>query len=203
MGRKNLSVKRRKEIIQSFYRIAKKIGLENTSIAKVAEDMAISNGLVMHYFKTKDELLIGLNAYILEKHLKIVNSIEYGAMDNRKSLESFITSLFSRKWNTYFDDGVFYSCYALIYRKEDFNHSFRNYLEKLHQVLQLKLHEAKSYGVILNDNISEITEVIFALIDGAYYYLGMFDQKDDSYNKQEELYIKYAIQLLNFSSNSI
>lgn len=199
MGRKSLSVKRRKEIIQSFYRIAKKIGLENTSIAKVAEEMQISSGLVMHYFKTRDELLIGLNEYILERHLNMVNAIEYGVMDNRKSLENFITDLFSRKWNKYFDDGVFYSCYALIYRKEDFNTSFRKYLEKLHQVLQIKLLEAKNLGVIYNDNIPEITEVIFALIDGSYYYLGMFNQKDQTYEQQEKLYIKYAIKLLDFS----
>ena len=200
MGRKSLSSKRRREIIQSFYRIAKKIGLENTSIAKVAEDMQISNGLVMHYFKTRDELLIGLNEYILERHLNMVNSIEYGMMDNNESLENFITDLFSRKWNKYFDDGVFYSCYALIYRKKDFNTSFRNYLEKLHQVLQEKLLEAKSYGVISNSNISEITEIIFALIDGSYYYLGMFNQKEINYREKEELYIIYAIKLLDFSS---
>lgn len=200
MGRKNLSGIRQKEIIKSFYRVAKKIGLENTSIAKVADDMNISNGLVMHYFRTKDELLIGLNDYILERHLNIVSSYEYGAMDSQENLRKFIESLFSRKWNKYFDDGVFYSCYALIYRKQDFNESFKLYLEALHRVLEKKLAEAYTHHVIRNENINEVTEIIFALVDGAYYYLGMFDQKEESYQKQVNLYIKYAINLLEFKN---
>ncbi|MEH6682600.1 MAG: TetR family transcriptional regulator [Sediminicola sp.] len=196
MGRKNLSEIRREEIIKSFYRVAKKIGLENTSIAKVAEEMGISNGLVMHYFKTRDELLIGLNEYLLERHLSIVSSREYGVMDSTDNLEKFLESLFSRKWNRYFDDGVFYSCYALVYRKPEFKDSFKKYLDSLHQVLNEKLHEAYNNGLIANDRLDEATEIIFALIDGGYYYLGLFEGKGTQYSQQVNLYVGYAMKLL-------
>ncbi|MBC9796612.1 TetR family transcriptional regulator [Sinomicrobium weinanense] len=195
MGRKSLTDVRQKEIIRSFYRVARKIGLENTSIAKVADEMGISNGLVMHYFKTRDDLLIGLNEYILERHLNIITSRENGVIDSWESLENLIKNLFSRKWNRYFDDGVFYSCYALIYRKKDFNESFRNYLESLHRVLYDKLKEARAGGVICNENLEELTEIIFALIDGAYYYLGMFTDREQAYEKQVNLYIKHTLSL--------
>ncbi|WP_158974244.1 TetR family transcriptional regulator [Cellulophaga sp. L1A9] len=198
MGRKSVSVARRKEIIKAFYKVAKEIGLENTSIAKVAEDLSISNGLIMHYFKTKDELLIGLNEFILEQHLNIVQNDENGIIDTRQKLHNLITSLFSRNWNKYFDDGVFYSCYALIYRKKDFNDSFKSYLQALHTVLDTKLTEAKENGIICNKDIHEITEIIFALIDGAYYYLGTFNENTEDYKKKEQVYIKYALNILDF-----
>ncbi|WP_335966506.1 TetR family transcriptional regulator [Galbibacter sp. PAP.153] len=196
MGRKNLTDKRRKEIIKSFYKVAKKIGLENASIAKVADEMGISNGLVMHYFKTRDDLLIGLNEYILERHLNIVSSKEFGEINSEERLISFIESLFSRKWNRYFDDGVFYSCYALVYRKSDFKISFKRYLESLHEVLRSKLYEARENNVIANTDIEEATEIIFALIDGGYYYLGLFKEEETAYKKQVQLYVSYAMQLL-------
>jgi AcrR family transcriptional regulator len=196
LGRKNLGEIRREEIIKSFYRVAKKIGLENTSIAKVAEEMGISNGLVMHYFKTRDELLIGLNEYLLERHLSIVSSREYGVMDSTDNLKKFLESLFSRKWNRYFDDGVFYSCYALVYRKPEFKIGFKRYLDSLHKVLNEKLHEAHNNGLITNDRIGEATEIIFALIDGGYYYLGLFEGKGELYSKQVDLYVGYAMNLL-------
>ncbi|AIY11949.1 MULTISPECIES: TetR family transcriptional regulator [Cellulophaga] len=198
MGRKSVSVARRKEIIKAFYKVAKEIGLENTSIAKVAEDLSISNGLIMHYFKTKDELLIGLNEFILEQHLNIVQNDENGIIDTKQKLHNLITSLFSRNWNKYFDDGVFYSCYALIYRKKDFNDSFKSYLQALHTVLATKLIEAKENGIICNEDIHEITEIIFALIDGAYYYLGTFNENTEDYKKKELVYIKYALNILDF-----
>ncbi len=196
VGRKNLTDKRRKEIIKSFYKVAKKIGLENASIAKVADEMGISNGLVMHYFKTRDDLLIGLNEYILERHLNIVSSKEFGEINSEERLISFIESLFSRKWNRYFDDGVFYSCYALVYRKSDFKISFKRYLESLHEVLRSKLYEARENNVIANTDIEEATEIIFALIDGGYYYLGLFKEEETAYKKQVQLYVSYAMQLL-------
>lgn len=200
MGRKSVSVQRRKEIIKAFYKVAKDIGLENTSIAKVAEHLSISNGLIMHYFKTKDELLIGLNEFILEQHLNIVQNDENGEINSKQKLHNLITSLFSRNWNKYFDDGVFYSCYALIYRKKDFNDSFKSYLQALHTVLHKKLAEAKEHQIISNTNIDEITEVIFALIDGAYYYLGLFNEKTEDYKQKEAIYIKYALNILEFKN---
>ena len=95
--------------------------------------MNISNGLVMHYFSTKNELLIGLNEYILEQHLHVMTDDHKGNIKSRQDLENLIGNLFSRNWNKYFDDGVFYSCYALIYRNKEINTSFKQYLLKLRQ----------------------------------------------------------------------
>ena len=199
MGRKNLKLTRRLEIIEAFYEVSKKIGLENTSIAKVAEEMGISNGLVMHYFNTREELLIGLNEYILQQHLNVLFNGKIGEIKDRQGLENLIENLFSRKWNQYFDDGVFYSCYALIYRNEAFNNSFKSYLLELHAVLQKELQQAYKNGVIHNTNIDELTEIIFALVDGAYYFMGMFDRNDKSHHKQQQIYISHCLSLFKFS----
>ncbi len=201
MGRKSLVHTRKIEIIKAFYEVAKEKGLENASIAKVADKMGISNGLVMHYFNTKDELLIGLNAYILERHLNVFTSSNSNDIVTKLGLENLIENLFSRQWNQYFDDGVFYSCYALIYRKESFNSSFKEYLLKLHAVLKKSLKKAYENQVIYNDNIDEIVEIIFALIDGSYYYMGMFNPNDKIYKKQVSIYINHSLGLFQYSKN--
>lgn len=198
MGRKSLGETRRLEIIQAFYQVAKENGLENASIAKVGEAMGISNGLVMHYFNTKDELLLGLNEYILQQHLNVLIEDHLDTIRTRKDLEDLIHNLFSRKWDQYFDDGVFYSCYALIYRNEAFNDSFKQYLLKLHEVLREELKQARRNGIIYNTNIDQLTEVIFALIDGSYYYMGMFEQ-DNEAKKQQRIYIKHCLGLFKYS----
>ena len=133
MGRKNLNAIRKKEIIVSFYKVAKKIGLENASLAKIADETNISKSLIIHYFQSRESLLIGLNEFMLEQHLYIVSD-KHLKIDSKENLEKLIHSLFSRSWNSYFDDGVFYSCYALIYRMKEFNESFKKYLEKLQGV---------------------------------------------------------------------
>ncbi len=201
MGRKSKRQTRRLEIIQSFYEVAKENGLENASIAKVAEAMGISNGLVMHYFNTKDELLLGLNEYILQQHLNVLIEDHLGAMRTREDLEKLIYNLFSRKWNQYFDDGVFYSCYALVYRNKGFNDSFRQYLMKLHEVLKEELNQAYMNGIIYNKNIDELTEIIFALIDGSYYYMGMFELVDEVHQRQQDIYINHCLGLFKYADS--
>jgi AcrR family transcriptional regulator len=198
MGRKKLNAIRKKEIIFSFYEVAKKIGLENASLAKIADEMNISKSLIIHYFHSREALLIGLNTYMLEQHLYIVSNKNI-KLDSKESIEKLIHSLFSRSWNSYFDDGVFYSCYALIYRMKEFNESFKKYLEKLHIILEKQLTEAKENNLIKNDNIKEVTEIIYALIDGAYYYLGLFEEDDENYKNKLNLYQKYAFDLLQFN----
>jgi AcrR family transcriptional regulator len=198
MGRKSLNAIRKKEIIFSFSTVAKKIGLENTSFAKIADEMSISKSLIIHYFQSRESLLIGLNEYMLEQHLFIVSDKNL-KIDSKENLEKLIHSLFSRSWNSYFDDGVFYSCYALIYRMKEFNESFKKYLEELHTILEKQLIEAKGNNLIKNDNIKDVTEIIYALIDGAYYYLGLFEENDKKYKNKLILYQKYALDLLQFN----
>ena len=200
MGRKNISDQRRGEIIISFYEVSRSLGLENASIAKLAQHMGISKGLVLHYFKNREELLLGLNEYILEQHLRVMVSEDIGKMDCKEHVIHFIENLFTRAWNTYFDDGVFYSCYALVYRVPEFKESFKAYLIQLHEVLYKKLEEAVAFDVIVATDLKELTEVIFALIDGAYYYLGMYNEHDLIYKKQIAIYVKYSLRLLDFRS---
>ncbi len=50
MGRKSIKESRQKEIIEAFYTIAKKEGLENASIVKTAALININPSLVIHYF---------------------------------------------------------------------------------------------------------------------------------------------------------
>lgn len=200
MGRKNIGDQRRSEIIISFYEVSRSLGLENASIAKLAQHMGISKGLVLHYFKNREELLLGLNEYILEQHLRVMVSEDIGKMDCKEHVIHFIENLFTRAWNTYFDDGVFYSCYALVYRVPEFKESFKSYLIELHEVLYKKLEEAVAFDVIVATDLKELTEVIFALIDGAYYYLGMYNEHDLIYKKQIAIYVKYSLRLLDFRS---
>ncbi|MEH6408390.1 MAG: TetR/AcrR family transcriptional regulator, partial [Leeuwenhoekiella sp.] len=87
-----------------------------------------------------------------------------------------------------------------IYRVPDFKASFKSYLHELHRVLFEKLTEARNNHLITNTNLKEITEVIFALIDGAYYYLGMFDETEESYREKVAIYTRYSLGLLTFSS---
>ena len=197
MGRKSLKDTRRKEIVKAFYAVAKKKGLEKTSIAKVADHMAINPSLVIHYFKSKQELEVALIDYILERYLNIYKIS--GEIDSEEKVLELIDKLFSRKWNRLFDDGVFYSCYAMVYRNDNFKAKFKELHDSLRNILKESLLEAQKNKLIHAENPDELTEVIFALLEGAYYYLGLVTSKVE-YKLKVEYYKKQVIELLKIRS---
>jgi AcrR family transcriptional regulator len=196
MGRKNLKEPRQKEIIQAFYKLAKKEGLENASIAKTAELINVNPSLIMHYFKSKDYLVYGLIEFILDKYLLIFN------LNNKKNnaspktiLYETIDNIFSKKWNTLFDDGVSYSCYSLTFRNKVIRQKYKILLDTLRKSLEeliVACNKANQLSVI---KPSATADLIFILVDGAYYYLSLVDNKEEYMKKLGE-YKKQALKLL-------
>ena len=97
--------------LNPFYKVAKKEGHENTSIAKIAVELDINPTLVIHYFKTKESLIYALIDYILERYL-LIYTIKQKEQAILADLHKTIAMLFSNKWNSLFDDGLFYTFYA-------------------------------------------------------------------------------------------
>lgn len=196
MGRKSLKETRQKEIVIAFYKVAKKEGLKKASIAKVAETMKVNPSLIIHYFKSRKELLNALVDFILKRYLEIYKLD--GGIDSKEKLVALIDHLFSRSWHRLFDDGVFYSCYALIYR----NPSIKDKYKELHDTLISKfresLKEACKNDIIELDNLDETAEVIFSIVDGAYFSLGM-EKNSDELDKRAEIFKKHVKQMLKLT----
>lgn len=196
MGRKSLKGARQKEIIKAFYKVAKKEGLENASIAKAAELIDINPSLVVHYFKSKDHLVYGLIEYILDKWLLIYKVTAEDAEDPKSTLLKVIDNIFSSKWNTLFDDSVSYSCYALAFRDKTIKSKYKELLDTLRQRLQELITECNNRKVLHVKDPALTADLIFVMVDGAYYYLSLVGDKKE-YQEKLERYKKQALLLLN------
>ncbi len=200
MGRKSIKETRRLEIVKIFYKVAKKIGLENCSIAKIATVMDINPSLVIHYFKTKEELTLALIEYILEKYSLMFQYAEtdtYAEIKN--TLHKMINDLFSQKWNRLFDDGLFYSCYALTFRERKVKAMYKDLTDMLRSKLESLIELCNEHKIT---NIAEprvTTDLIFALVDGAYFYLSVASTAKD-FEQKISIYKQQTYKLLNIEA---
>lgn len=195
MGRKSLKTIRQKEIIKTFYTVAKKEGLENASIAKTAMAMNINPSLILHYFQTKEQLIYGLIEYILDKYLLIYKVDVNSSQSPENSLFRVIDNIFSKKWNSLFDDGVSYSCYSLAFRDKKIKQKYRALLDTLRKTLENLIADCANKGMIEVKDPAFTADLIFVLVDGAYYYLSLVEDKK-VYQEKLELYKEQAIKLL-------
>ena len=195
MGRKSLKPLRQKGIIKAFYKVARKEGLENASIAKVAAVLEVNPSLVIHYFSTKQDLIHGLIEYILERYRLLYNP-ENGTANPRERLIKIIRNLFSRKWNKLFDDGVFYSSYALVFRDKTVKEHYKNLHDGLRRLLTEALQDAKDHKVIDVKEVEKTADLIFIFVEGAYYYLSMVTDKAE-YEMRIQHYEQTVLSMLN------
>lgn len=200
MGRKSLKLIRQQEIIRIFYKVAKKEGLENASIAKTAAAMGINPSLILHYFATKEALIFGLIDYILDKYL-LIYRVDKKTEDPEQVLLAVIDNIFSRKWNTLFDDGVSYSCYSLAFRDKKIRKKYKELLDRLRKQLEEIIRNCAARGVLTVQDPQGTADLIFVLVDGAYYYLSLVDDKAE-YQERLQTYKRQALQLLNLKDHA-
>jgi AcrR family transcriptional regulator len=201
MGRKSIKESRQKEIIEAFYTIAKREGLENASIAKTAALININPSLVIHYFKTREYLVYGLIEYILDQYLLIYKTPASLKDDPRKRLLKVIDNIFSHKWNLLFDDSVSYSCYSLAFRDQKVKENYKVLLDTLRNNLRDLIVECNQQGALVVKDPARVADTIFVMVDGAYYYLSLVSNKQE-YKRKLAQYKGLALQQLNFVSSS-
>lgn len=201
MGRRSIKESRQKEIIEAFYTIAKKEGLENASIAKAAALININPSLVIHYFKTREYLVYGLIEYILDQYLLIYKTPASYKDDPRKKLLKVIDNIFSHKWNLLFDDSVSYSCYSLAFRDQRVKESYKVLLDTLRKNLRDLIAECNQQGVSAVKDPAVVADTIFVMVDGAYYYLSLVSNKQE-YKRKLAQYKGLALQQLNLVPSS-
>lgn len=176
MGRKSLKETRRLEIIKVFYQVAKKEGYENTSIAKIAKVMDINPSLIIHYFETKEGLTYELIDHILDRYL-LIYTIKNKGKAKLDDLQATIEMLFSKKWNLLFDDGLFYTFYALAFREKKIKLKYKVILDALRNGLALMIEQCNEQQITNVENPQVTADFIFVLVDGAYFYLSMESDK--------------------------
>jgi AcrR family transcriptional regulator len=198
MGRRSLKEARQKEIIEVFYTIAKQEGLENASLAKTAELAGMNPSLIIHYFKSREQLVYGLIQFILDRYLEIFNVPAAANSTPKTILLKIIDNVFSKKWNILFDDSVSYSCYALALRDETIAARYRQLLDTLRKNMEQYIKDCKKEGLLQVANPAVTADLIFVLVDGAYYYLSLVKDKKD-YDAGLKRYKKQALALLNFT----
>ncbi|UZD21521.1 TetR family transcriptional regulator [Algoriphagus halophytocola] len=188
-----VSIDRKREIIEGFYELSKINGIENTSIAKIGKHLGMPPSLIMHYFPTRDILISHLISFILKRLLKIYTPIiQELRVQNYTDPVTFVDRLFSRDWNLLIDDGVFYSCFSLIFRNETIKREFRNLHLKLRENLKEILDQDEK---LKQKDTALLAEQIFVVVEGAYYYLSMIED-EEQYDEKVKIFKNQVHQLL-------
>ena len=118
MGRKSISHIRKPEILRHTYKVVEEEGFKGMTIGKIAKRMGVNSGLLIHYFKSKEGLIMEMVDYLYESSMNhYIKELEV-MTSPRERLESLLDILFDTSGTRPQRDAVFWSCYAMGFRDE-------------------------------------------------------------------------------------
>lgn len=160
------------EILESYYQVIIDLGFESASIGKVAKNMDIHPSLIIHYFKSKENMNIELVDLIVDKY----NSPHFLKFDDIQDLtERFIKMinvLFSFDWSRTVHPRVFYAFYYLSFRNPLIKERFQKMFKDFRDYLTDEFRFYKKAGIILVDDPQEVSDMVVTLIEGLEFHAG-------------------------------
>jgi len=188
MARKSKADIRKPEILDSFYQVLSQEGLEGASIAKIAGHMGVHPSLLIHYFKTKEEMIVELVDFMIEKYEEVYLHNIREIKDPQKRLDAILDSIFGVKWANLFDIKVFYACYYISLRNDRVYKRMKRMYDRFRELL---VEEIKIYieeGIIVDVDPERMAVLIISLVEGGNFYWTMI--RDDAQIEELSRYLK-------------
>ena len=165
--RKNQKAEIRKpEILENYYQILIDEGFEGASIGKIAKRMAIHPSLIIHYFKTKENMTSELVDLLIEKYL----APEFLEFDHISDLEqrfhALIDTLFSLEWSRTVNPGLHFGFYYLSFRNPAIHERYCRMIRRLRDYLIGELERFREAGVIKITSLKRAADLIVTLMEG-------------------------------------
>ena len=160
MGRKDLSAKRKEQIVEAFIICATREGLKNATNRKIAEEAGIQHSIIHHYFKDRTEMLEAL----MEKVASIIVTKFFDSFSGSKSKEEQVDVFTEYLFGTIFDDtagSLIYDLWSEAKRNETIRKCFDTMYEKYRTIGAIQL-EASGYGVLFSYEEKRTFSTIFA-----------------------------------------
>ena len=184
--RKNQKAEIRKpEILENYYQVIIKEGLEGASIGKIAKRMNIHPSLIIHYFKTKEKMTEELVNLLIEKY-EAPEFLDFGHIsDLKQRFQALMDTLFSFEWSRTVDPGVHFGFYYLSFRKPAIRKRFRKMFQRFRDYLVSELQIYREEGIIKVKNLKIAADLIMTLMEGLEYH-AHFLSENQSYEEFAE-----------------
>jgi AcrR family transcriptional regulator len=182
---------RKREILEHFQQVLVEEGFEGASIGKIARRMGINPSLIIHYFTTKEDMIVELVDYILEKYetnfrnkLEVIN-------DPGERLMAGLENILGVGWISLVDTRAFNACYYLSLRNPRVKVRLQKMYQRFRKYLIREITIYRDEGFFDSTDPDKDADLIISIVEGLNFYRNISGGKQ----KYKELgeYVKLRI----------
>ncbi|MEM7658840.1 MAG: TetR family transcriptional regulator C-terminal domain-containing protein [Bacteroidota bacterium] len=153
--------------------------------------MGMHSSLLVHYFHTKEELILSLVEYMMEQYQDHYLPEMAQLIAPRDRYEYMLQALFSAEWQELTESAVYYSCFALIFRHPRIRERFQANHQVLHDFLFQELSQAQAHGFIQVPSLEDAAHFLILLVEGLNHY-DRLHQNKEMYAAQRNILYRMA-----------
>lgn len=180
MPKKSIAEIRKQEIVEHFYEVIISEGFENASMGKVAKRMEVNSSLLIHYFSTKEEMILALIDFVVAKYEKTFLPLLESTETPGERLHMVLDSLFSADWDNLTDSRCFYSIYPLILFRATVKVKFQELYSKFKEALVKEISLAIEGGLIPEKEADLSASLIISMLEGANFYGNILNNQQEN-----------------------
>lgn len=180
--RERLNAEHRKPaILKAFYEVIEAVGFENASIAKVAKQAGVHASLVIHYFGSKERMVLDLVDEVLRTYADLIRKLPDSG-EPHKRLERLLALIWSREWHEAASFSVVFSFLALSQRDERVMSRLHTLYESYGNYLLEQVRFFADADVIRVADQEAAAQGLISLSEGSHYFCrfhienGTFDE---------------------------
>jgi AcrR family transcriptional regulator len=169
--RKNKKAEIRKpEILENYYQVLIEEGFEGASIGKIAKRMDIHPSLIIHYFKSKDNMTFELVELLIEKYLE-PGFLKFNHItDLEQRFYTLIDTIFSIEWSRTINPGLHFGFYYLSFRNPAIHERYQAMIKQFRDYLIGELELFRENGILQIDDVKKAADIIVTLMEGMEFH---------------------------------
>jgi AcrR family transcriptional regulator len=193
--RKRLSAEERKPaILRAFYRVIEEEGFENASIAKVAKLAGVHASLIIHYFGTKERMVLDLVDDVLRTYADLIRNLPKSG-EPQDRLETLLRLIWSREWQEAASFSVVFSFLALSQRDQEVMNRVRILYQSYRKYLTVQIAFLAETNIIRVDSVQAAVQALISLSEGSHYFC-RFHINDEDFDDHRTNMVRTAKRIL-------
>jgi len=185
---------RKPVILNAFYEVIEAIGFENASVAKVAKHAGVHASLVIHYFGSKERMVLELVDEVLQTYADLIRKLPDSGEPHER-LEQLLALIWSREWHEAASFSVLFSFLALSQRDERVMSRLYTLYERYGKYLREQVRFFADADVIRVTDPEAATQGLISLSEGSHYFC-RFHIKNGTFDEHCKIMIQAAKRIL-------
>ena len=178
---------RKSEILGCFYEIIVEQGIEGASIGRIAKRMNIHPSLIMHYFSTKENMIIELVDYIIDKYWSLLKNIRVEHADPHERLHELLDILWGDDWYRTTDISADFSVIAISFHNPEVSERLKRLYLGLKRYLSEEFRSFMDTGIIQVQDPVHAADIIMSMLEGYRHFNHFFVDKTSAEQYRQDM----------------